>query len=76
MLFFFSHTAGEQADVEQGVVAELGRVVAEHGVRASHSHPFLLEPADQPEQLAVALEGVTAQVAGGEEDRAEAGQRW
>lgn len=60
-----SHTAGEQADVEQGLVAELGRVVAEHGTRALNSHPFFLEPAHQPEQLTVTLEGVTAQVAGG-----------
>lgn len=62
-------TAGEQADVEQGLVAELRRVVAEHGIRAADSHPFLLQPADQPEELTVTLKGVTAQVAGGEEDR-------
>lgn len=69
-LYLF-HTTGEQADVEQGLVAELRRMLAEHGVRASNSHPFLLEPADQPEQLTVTLEGVTAQITGGEEDRDE-----
>lgn len=59
-------TTGEQADVEQGLVAELGRVIAEHGVWASNSHSFLLEPDDQPVQLTVTLKVVTAQVTGGE----------
>lgn len=62
------HTAGEQADIEQGLVAELRRVVAEHGIWVLNSHPFLLEPADQPKQLTVALKGVTTQVTGRVED--------
>lgn len=66
-VYLFS-TAGEQADVEQGLVAELRRVVTEHGVRPSNSHPFLLQPTDQPEQLTVALKGVNAQVTGREGD--------
>lgn len=52
-------------------MAQLRRVVAEHGIRASNSQPFLLEPADQPEQLTVTLKGVTAQVTGREEGREE-----
>lgn len=64
----FFHTTGEQADIEQGLVAELWRVVTEHGVRTPDSHSFLLEPADQAEQLTVTLKGVTAQVTGGEEE--------
>ena len=63
------HTTGQQADVEQGLVAEFRRVVAEHGVRTSDSHPSLLEPADQPEELTVTVKGVAAQVAGGEKTR-------
>lgn len=63
---FVFRTTGEQADVEQGMVAELRRVVTEHGIRASNSHTFLLEPGDQPEQLTVTLKGVPAEVAGGQ----------
>lgn len=61
-------TTVEQADVEQGLVAELRRVVAEHGLRTLNSHAFVLEPIDQPGQLTVTLKVVTAQVTGGEED--------
>lgn len=61
-------TTGEQANVEQRLVAELRRVVTEHGFRASNSHPFLSEPADQPKQFTVTLKGVTAQVTGEETD--------
>lgn len=64
-------TTGRQADVEQRLVAEFRRVIAEHGLRPSNSHPFLLEPADQAEQLAVTLKGVTAQVAARDEKREE-----
>lgn len=71
MQVYLFHTTGEQADVEQGMVAELRRVVTEHGIRASNSHTFLLEPGDQPEQLTVALKGVPAEVTGREEDREE-----
>lgn len=46
-------------------------MVTEHGIRASNSHTFLLEPGDQPEQLTVALKGVPAEVTGREEDREE-----
>lgn len=57
---------------------ELGRLVAEHGLRASDLHPLLLQPADEPEELTVAFKGVAAQVT--EERRAaeEAGSatRW
>ena len=67
-------TTGEPADVEQGLVAQLRRVVAEHGFLASNSHPFLLEPADQPVQRTVTIKGVKAQVAGGEEDKEEVDQ--
>lgn len=56
------------------MVAEFRRVVAEHGLRPSNPHPFLLEPADQAEQLAVTLEGVTAQVAARGEKREK--NRW
>lgn len=66
------HTTCEQADIEQGLVAELRRVVAEHGIGALNSHPFFLEPAHQPEQLTVTLEWVATQVTGGEEDTTEA----
>lgn len=68
-------TTGEQADVEQRLVAELRRVVTEHGFRASNSHPFLSEPADQPKQFTVTLKGVTAQVAGEEMDKKHC-ERW
>lgn len=47
-------------------MAELGRVVAERGLGAPHPHAFLPEPADQPEELTVTLEGVPAEVAGRE----------
>lgn len=53
-------TTGEQADVEQGLVAALGGVVAEHGVGTLNSHPFILKPSDQPEQLTVAHKWITA----------------
>ena len=69
-------TTGEQADVEQGSVSQLRRMVAEHGVRASNPHPFLLEPANQPKQLTVTIKGVTAQVTGGEEGREEGDHSW
>lgn len=52
-------------------MAEFKGVVAEHGLRASNPHPFLLEPADQAEQLAVTRKGVTAQVAARHEKREE-----
>lgn len=65
------HTTGEQADIKQGMVAEFRRVVAEHGIWASNSHPFFLEPADQPEQLTVTVKGVTTHVTGEQEDRKE-----
>lgn len=71
---YLFHTTGKPADVEQGLVAQLRRVVAEHGIRASNSHPFVLEPADQPVQQTVTIKGVKAQVTGGEEDRKEVDQ--
>lgn len=52
-------------------MAELRRVVTDHRIGTSDSHPFLLEPGDQGEELTVALEGVRAQVA---EDRETGGQ--
>lgn len=39
-------------------------MVTEHGVWSPHLHPFLLKPADQPEQLTVTVKGVAAQVTG------------
>lgn len=60
-------TTGKQADVEQRLVAELGGLVAQHGLRAADLHPFLPQPPDEPGQLTVTLEGVVAQVAGGAE---------
>lgn len=59
-------TAGEQADVEQRLVAELRGVVAERGFGTPKSHAFVPEPADQPEQFTMTLEGVTAEVTGQE----------
>lgn len=56
-------TTGKQADVQQRLVAELGGLVAQHGLRTAHLHTPVPQPADQPGQLAVALEGVVAQVA-------------
>ncbi len=68
---YLFHTTGVQADVEQRFVAELRWVVAEHHIWASNSHPFVLQPAKQPGQLTVTVKGVTAQVTGREEERAE-----
>lgn len=64
-------TTREQADVEQRLVAELGGLVAQHGLRAADLHPFLPQPPDEPGQLTVTLEGVVAQVAGGAETGTE-----
>lgn len=55
-------TTGEQADVKQRLVAELGRLVAQHSLGTPHLHASVPQPADQAGQLAVALEGVVAQV--------------
>lgn len=55
-------TAGEQAGVEQRLVAELRGVVAEHGFGTPKSHTFVPEPADQPKQFTMTLEGVPAEV--------------
>lgn len=57
-------TAGEQADIEQRLVAELRRVAAQHGFRTPKPHAFVPEPADQPEEFTMTLQGVTAEVAG------------
>lgn len=56
------NTTGEQADVEQRLVAELGGLVAQHGLGTPHLHTSVPQPADQAGQFAVALEGVVAQV--------------
>lgn len=69
-------TTGEQADVEQRLAQQLGRLPAQHVLRPADPHPFLLEPADQPKQLTVTIKGVTAQVAAGEEDTEEVDQSW
>lgn len=47
-------------------MAELRGVVAEHGLGTPEPHAFVPEPADQPVELTVTLEGVTAQVTGRE----------
>jgi len=53
-------TTGELADIEQRLAKDLRWVVAEHGVRASNLHPFILERPYQSGHLAVTLKGVTA----------------
>lgn len=47
-------------------MAELSGLVTQHGLGSPHLHASLPQPADQAGQLAVALEGVVAQVAAGE----------
>lgn len=45
-------------------MAERRWVVAEHGFGTPNLHAFFPQPADQPEEFAVTLEGVTAEVTG------------
>lgn len=52
-------------------MAELGGLVAQHGLGPPHLHASVPQPADQAGQLAVALEGVVAQVAAGGRGRGE-----
>lgn len=62
-------TAGKQADVQQRLVAKLGRLVTQHGLRTPHLHAAVLQPTDQAGQFAVALKGVVAQVTAWRERR-------
>ena len=55
-------TAGEEADVEERLVLDVGGLVAEHGVGPPHPHASLLQPAHQPVQRAVTHKWVGAQV--------------
>lgn len=57
-------TAGEQADIEHRLVAQLRGVVAEHGFGTAQPHAFVPEPAEQPKQFTMTLEGVPAEVTG------------